>query len=155
MKKSILVVVIGLILLITIGTNFMGIRADSRETVYIIPIKGEITPAMATFFRNSVKDAEEQKVDAILLEISTLGGRVDAAFRMKEAIEETNIPIIVYIMDRAVSAGALLSISAPRIIMAPGSHIGAAEPIPYSIKAVAAIRGEFEAAAERNGRDKP
>ena len=154
MKKSILVVVIGLILLITIGTNFMGIRADSRETVYIIPIKGEITPAMATFFRNSVKDAEEQKVDAILLEISTLGGRVDAAFRMKEAIEETNIPIIVYIMDRAVSAGALLSISAPRIIMAPGSHIGAAEPIPYSIKAVAAIRGEFEAAAERNGRDK-
>ena len=34
MKKSILVVVIGLILLITIGTNFMEIRAYSRETVY-------------------------------------------------------------------------------------------------------------------------
>ena len=79
---------------------------------------------------------------------------MDAAFRMKEAIEGDEYTIIVYIMDRAVSAGALLSISAPRIIMAPGSHMGAAEPIPYSIKAVAAIRGEFEAAAEKNGRDK-
>ena len=154
MKKRTLMIVLGLILLITIGTNFIGIWAESRTTVYVIPINGEITPAMATFFKKSIKEAEEKKVDAILVEISTLGGRVDAAFRMKEAIEDTSIPIIVYIGDRALSAGALLSISAPRIIMAPGSHMGAAEPIPYSIKAVAAIRGEFEAAAEKNGRDK-
>ena len=54
MKKSILVVVIGLILLITIGTNFMEIRAYSRNCIYYT-YKGEITPAMATFFRIASK----------------------------------------------------------------------------------------------------
>ncbi|NLN41463.1 MAG: nodulation protein NfeD [Clostridiales bacterium] len=125
-----------------------------NETVYIIPVEGEITPAMATFFKKSIQDAESVKADAILIELSTFGGRVDATLTIKEAIEKSEIPIIVYIKDRAVSAGALIAITAPRIIMAPGSHIGSAEPIPYSAKAVAAIRGEFEAAAERNDRDK-
>jgi len=37
--------------------------------------------------------------------------------------------------------------------MAPGSHMGSAEPIPYSEKNVAAISGEFRSTAELKGRD--
>ena len=155
MIKKILAWIVAFTIVVGIGLS-IGDRswAETEETVYIIPVSGEITPTMATFFKNSIKDAENANADAILVEISTLGGRVDAAFEMKQAIEQSKIPVIVYIRDRALSAGALISISASRIIMAPGSHMGSAEPIPYSVKAVAAIRGEFEAAAERNGRDK-
>lgn len=153
MRKKLLMVFLAFVVVLGIGLPIVDSWANG-ESVYIIPVSGEITPAMATFFRDSIKEAERENAKAILVEISTLGGRVDAAFEMKQAIEGSKIPIIIYIDDRALSAGALISISAPRIIMAPGSHMGSAEPIPYSVKAVAAIRGEFEAAAERNGRDK-
>lgn len=154
MKKAYLIVLLSIIIGLGVSLPFIESQADSQNAVYVIPINGEITPAMATFFKNAIKDAHANNTQAILVEISTLGGRVDAAFSMKRTIEQSEIPIIMYIKDRALSAGALISISAPRIIMAPGSHMGSAEPIPYSVKAVAAIRGEFEAAAERNGRDK-
>lgn len=152
-KLSITLIVFILIIGIAYPTTH-GLCAPDEDIVYIIPIKGEITPTMATFFKQKVDDAERVNAKAIIVEISTLGGRVDAAFDIKETIEESKVPITVYISDRAVSAGALISIAAPRIIMAPGSHIGSAEPIPYSAKAVAAIRGEFEATAEARGRDK-
>ena len=151
------IMILALVLLSMLGTFLAvttGSWAESGRIIYVIPVSGEITPAMAAFFKNGIIEAEELGADAILIEISTLGGRVDAAFDIKRTIEESEVPVIVYIGDRALSAGALISISAPRIIMAPGSHIGSAEPIPYSIKAVAAIRGEFEATAERTGRDK-
>lgn len=155
MSKKLFILIITLTIAIGIlSPVLVGVWAEGSKTVYIIPVKGEITPAMATFFKKSIKDAESIKADAILVELSTFGGRADAALDMKEAIEQSEIPVIVYITDRAVSAGALIAIAAPRIIMAPGSHMGSAEPIPYSAKAVAAIRGEFEAAAERNGKDK-
>ena len=37
--------------------------------------------------------------------------------------------------------------------MAPGASIGAAEPIPKTVKTVSALRAEFSATAARNGRD--
>lgn len=154
MKKKLLLLLMVFTIIIGVALHPIKSWGDNGQVVYLIPVEGEITPAMATFFKNSIEDAKREKADAILVDLSTFGGRVDAAFDMKQAIEQCPIPIIVYISDRALSAGALLSIVAPRLIMAPGSHMGSAEPIPYSIKTVAAIRGEFEAAAERNGRDK-
>ena len=52
-----------------------------------------------------------------------------------------------------MSAGALITIAAETIIMAPGSHMGSAEPIPYSEKTVAVVSGEFRSTAEARGRD--
>ena len=92
-------VIIGII--IGMGFSVFGeTKAESKETVYIIPINGEITPAMATFFVKSLQEAENLGADAILVELSTFGGRVDAALNMKQAIEQSKIPIVVYISDR-------------------------------------------------------
>ena len=65
----------------------------------------------------------------------------------------SKVPVVVYIGDRAISAGALISIASDTIIMAPGSHIGAAEPIPNDPKSVAYVSGEFRTTAETRGRD--
>src|SRR5690606_21387217 len=59
-----------------------------------------------------------------------------------------------YVSERAWSAGARIALSAPRIAMAPGSSMGAAEPRPMEEKTVSALRAEFESAAERWGRDR-
>lgn len=123
------------------------------DKVYMVPIQGEITPAMAAFVEKQVELANAEGARGILFVISTLGGRVDAAFNIKEAILRSEVPTAVYIADRAESAGALISIAADSIIMAPGSHMGSAEPIPYSEKNVAAVSGEFRSTAELKGRD--
>jgi len=46
-----------------------------------------------------------------------------------------------------------IALSAKRIEMAPGSSIGAAEPIPKTVKTVAALRAEFASTAARNHRN--
>jgi len=135
--------------------SFMGIGYTNNKegSVYVIPIRGEITPAMAAFVARNIELANTARSKGIVIEISTLGGRADAAMGIKTAILDSEVPVTVFIEDRAVSAGALIAISATTIIMAPGSHMGAAEPIPNDPKAVSAIAAEFKGAAEARGRD--
>lgn len=124
-----------------------------EKIVYVIPVDGEITPAMATFLINCLDEANQNKATGIIIEISTLGGRVDSAISMRDAIIDSDSPVVIYIESRAISAGALISIAGDKIVMAPGSHIGAAEPIPNDPKTLAFVRGEFRSTAEKAGRD--
>ena len=63
----------------------------------------------------------------------------------------SDVPVIAYITSRAWSAGALIALSSRHIIMAPGSSIGAAEPIPDTEKNIAALKAEFSATAAQTG----
>jgi membrane-bound serine protease (ClpP class) len=141
------------LLLVLFSFIEIGYTVNGDGSVYIIPIRGEITPAMASFVVRNIELANTARSKGILIEISTLGGRADAAMGIKTAILDSKVPVTVFIEDRAVSAGALISIAANTIIMTPGSHMGAAEPIPNTPKAVAAIAAEFKGAAEARGRD--
>jgi membrane-bound serine protease (ClpP class) len=126
---------------------------DTDGTIMVISVDGEITPAMAYFLQDNIERANEEGADGIIIEIQTLGGRVDSAIKMRDAMNASDVPIVVYIGSRAISAGALISISADTIVMAPGSHMGAAKPQPDDPKTVAFVSGEFRTAAERTGRD--
>lgn len=150
-KSRILCIII--LMLILFASTGIVFADNANGSVYIIPVRGEITPAMAAFVERNIDLANTARAKGILIEISTLGGRADAAMGIKTAILDSQVPVTVFIEDRAVSAGALISIAANTIIMAPGSHIGAAEPVPNTPKAVAAIAAEFKGAAEARGRN--
>ena len=79
---------------------------------------------------------------------------MDAATDIKDLILKAKVPVIAHVSERAWSAGALIALAAPQIVMAPGSSIGAAEPRPMEEKTVSALRAEFEATAERWGRNR-
>lgn len=121
--------------------------------VYTVPIQGEIEPGLAAFVARGLALAERSN-GVVLLEINTFGGRVDAATEIKDLVFKAEVPVIAYVSERAWSAGALIALSAPKIAMAPGSSMGAAEPRPMEEKTVSAVRAEFEATAERWGRDR-
>jgi membrane-bound serine protease (ClpP class) len=125
----------------------------NSEQVYIVSLKDEITPAMSAYLADQIELAGLSGAKGIIIDISTLGGRVDSAIQMRDAIIESEVPVVVYVGSRATSAGALITIAADTIVMAPGSHMGAAEPVPYSEKAVAFVSGEFRATANARGRD--
>ena len=151
-RKVIRILLIALLFVLAIPG--LGSQAQSTQpAVYTITIDGEITPAMAAFLQRSLDDAEAAGAAGVLIEIRTLGGLVVSAVDMRDAIVAADIPVVVFVAERAISAGALITIAADTIIMSPGSHVGAAEPIPNEPKAVAYVSGEFRTTAELRGRD--
>ena len=125
---------------------------QTARSVYVLPITGEIDFGLAAFVRRGLA-AAEQNGAAVVLEINSFGGLVAAATEIRDAVVRAEVPVISYITDRAWSAGALIALAAPQIAMAPGSSIGAAEPRPAEEKTISAVRAEFEATAQRTGRN--
>jgi len=120
--------------------------------VYVLSIDGTIELGLAQYVMRGLEMAKQDQA-AVLLEINTFGGRVDAATEIRDMILRMDTPVIAFIRERAISAGALIAIAAPHIAMAPGSTIGAAQPQPTDEKTVSFLRAEFAATALRNNRD--
>jgi len=130
-------------------------RAD--KIVYLIPIKGTINSRVARFVGRAIDEAEEAKANAIILEINTFGGRLDAATKTRDSILDSKVLTIAFVNKRAISAGTLISLAANKIVMAPGSTIGAATPVDFlgrkaSEKLMSYWRKEVKSTAEKNNR---
>ncbi|MGB8150233.1 MAG: NfeD family protein [Candidatus Cybelea sp.] len=123
--------------------------------VVVVPITGTVDDGMAHLVERSVDEANRSNARAILLTVNSGGGLVSSAFRIRDALFSAQEPVDAYVSQRAYSAAALITLSANRIIMAPGASIGAAEPVEAggtvspSDKIISALRGEFESTAER------
>lgn len=126
---------------------------DSAGPVWVIPVSGTIDLGLAAFVERASRQAVEEGAALLLIEVNTFGGRVDAATEIRDVLLSRGVPTAAYVTERAWSAGALITLAADTVWMAPGASIGAAQPIPADEKTVSALRAEFEATAERTGRD--
>lgn len=135
------------------GAAGFAAAAVADRAAVVIPIDGTVDEGMAHMVQRAVEDANASGASAIVLDINTPGGLVSAAFEIRDALFAARVPTVAFVSQRAFSAGALIALSAKHIEMAPGSSIGAAEPIPKSVKTVAALRAEFASTAARNRRD--
>jgi membrane-bound serine protease (ClpP class) len=127
--------------------------------IYHIDISGTIDMGLPPYVERVIREAEADGASAILLEVNTFGGRVDAATELKDLLLNTNLETIAFINKRAISAGALISLSCKTIGMVPGSSIGAATVVDQGgnkapEKAISYFRAEMGATAERNGRNR-
>ncbi|SFH57385.1 membrane-bound serine protease (ClpP class) [Tindallia magadiensis] len=128
--------------------------AEGEGNVYIIPLEGEVGPAMEQFVAGSILTAlEDPDTQGIIFTIDTYGGRVDSAENISEMIIDIPVKTASFVTPRAISAGVLLTISADYVTMAPGSNIGSAETIPDTEKALSAWTGELRSVAQEKGRD--
>jgi membrane-bound serine protease (ClpP class) len=126
--------------------------APQQGPVVVIPIHDTIDDGMAHLVARAVDDAKQQHARAIVLDVNSFGGLVSSATQIRDALLSSPVPVDAYV-TRGWSAGALISLSAARITMAPGASIGAAQPIPKTVKTVSALRGEFESTAARYHRN--
>ena len=128
------------------------------ETIYHIPIEGTIDLGLPPFIERSIAEAEENNARTIIFEVNTFGGRVDAATQIKDAILDSKVPTVAFINKRAISAGALISLSCEKVFMAGGATIGATTAVDMqgnkaSEKVISYMREEMAATAEKRGRD--
>jgi membrane-bound serine protease (ClpP class) len=126
--------------------------------VFRVPVTGVIELGLAPFIERTLREAEAAGARAVILEIETPGGRVDAAQRIVRAVQESAVPVYAFVNMHAHSAGAMIALSAAQIYMRPGSQIGAVTPVTGEgekapEKIVSAMRGEMRALAERRGLD--
>ena len=129
------------------------------DVVYRVPIEGTIDLGLPPFIQRTLEDAESNEATAVIFDINTFGGRVDAATQIKDAILGANISTIAFINRRAISAGALISLSCEKIYMTGGGLIGAATAVDMtgkkgSEKVISFMREEMASTAEKRGRSK-
>ncbi|NOX19137.1 MAG: nodulation protein NfeD [Chlorobi bacterium] len=129
----------------------------AQGKVFVANIDSEIDLGLAPYVKRVITEAEEADADAVIFKINTFGGRVDAATQIKDAILDSKILTIAFIDKRAISAGALISLSCQKIAMAPGASIGATTVVDQAGKKQAEkyqsfMRSEMRSTAEKNNR---
>ena len=135
---------------------------EKRPFVYVAPIEGIIDLGLAPFVQRVLDQAAAAGAAAVILEINTFGGRVDAAVQIRDALLNSKVRTVAFVNKRAISAGALIALSAENLVMAGGGTIGAATPVqmgqsgtsaqPVAEKTVSYVRKEFRATAESRKR---
>jgi membrane-bound serine protease (ClpP class) len=146
--------------------TFPGLSAPSfaqkTPIVYVAPIEGMIDLGLAPFVDRVLREATDAGAAAVVLEINTFGGRVDAAVLIRDALLNAKVPTVAFINKRAISAGALIALATEKIVIGDGGTIGAATPVqmgqpgapaqPVEEKTVSYVRKEFRATAEARKR---
>ncbi len=155
-----LIVAAVLLVLATLGAPGLSSAQAPRPLVYVVPIEGVIDLGLAPFLARAIREAEQAGAAAVVLDINTFGGRVDAAVVMRDALLQARVRTIAFVNPRAISAGALIALATETIVMTSGGTIGAAMPVvsgggePQAAdeKSVSYLRKEFAATAEHRGR---
>jgi membrane-bound serine protease (ClpP class) len=153
--------IVGIGLFAVLGINTITF-AQKTNVVYVAPIEGIIDLGLAPFVQRVLKEANDAGAAAVILEINTFGGRLDAAVLIRDALLNARVRTVAFVNRRAISAGALIALAAEKIVMADGGTIGAATPVqigqpgspaqPVEEKTVSFVRKEFRATAESRNR---
>ncbi|WP_170211300.1 NfeD family protein [Robertmurraya siralis] len=142
--------------LIILSLPFHG-KADN-DVVYVVPIENSVEKGLSSFLKRGVETAEKENAKAIIFEINTPGGAVDAAGEIGKLFTSTSLKTVSFINKDALSAGAFISLNTDEIYMVPGATMGAAAIIDSEgnaadQKAQSYWLSAMKGAAEQNGRD--
>jgi membrane-bound serine protease (ClpP class) len=115
--------------------GFLGLAGTARAaggTVYVAPTTGIVDNVMAGYLSDAIARAERDEAAAIVIQLNTPGGSLEATNQIVGAILEAEVPTIVWVAPsggRAASAGTFITLAANVALMAPGTNIGAATPV--------------------------
>jgi membrane-bound serine protease (ClpP class) len=110
----------------------LTVKAQTRPLVLKLTVHDTIQPVSASYIERGLRDAARRHAAAVLISLGTPGGLLDSTRSIVQAIEDSSVPVILYISpsgSRAGSAGFFILESADIAAMAPGTNAGAAHPV--------------------------
>lgn len=136
--------------------------AGERRLI-VLRAKGAITTGLSAYFSRYLEEADPATVEAIVLLIDTPGGLLDATLDLISSFNRSEVPVIAYVYPSgaiAASAGAFLLLGSDLAAMAPGTTVGAAQPVsvspegsqPADDKTTSFLAGHLRSIAEERGR---
>jgi len=146
---------------------FFAVAGYSQEKnrVFLMQVEGTINPVVAQYISQSLKTASARKANSAVIKMDTPGGLMDSMRQIIKSMENTDIPVIVYVGDsgaRAASAGAFITMASDVAVMAQGTNIGSAHPVKMGSdetgqemkkKITEDARAFIKALAEKHGRN--
>lgn len=136
---------------------------EGENRVGLVKIERERPIDQSTFLyvKFALDHFEKEGCSSVILELDTPGGEVFAAQKISTLLKRSKIPVVAYINNWAISAGAMLAYSCPYIVTTKSSSMGAAEPVMMKGQAMesapekirSALRAEFANLAEFYGRN--
>jgi membrane-bound serine protease (ClpP class) len=150
-------ILLGGILLLT-GMGWVA-ADQNKQKIYVIPVEGTVEPGMAAYIKRATQQVKDEPDAVILFRMDTFGGRVDAAFEIVETI--SSVPTgksIAFVEKKAISAGALIALSAGTLVMKKNTLLGDCAPIIQSgdgqkeagEKTQTVLRAQFRSLAKKN-----
>ncbi len=128
--RSLFFIAIGIFCLAATNGNDHRPAAAEAGIVFVIPIDGVINQSLTYVVRRGVEQADaDDRVQAIIFNMDTDGGRLDVTEQIIRLIQDIEVPTVTYVNAKAFSAGAIIALATDSIYMAPGSVIGNAMPI--------------------------
>jgi membrane-bound serine protease (ClpP class) len=98
----------------------------------LIEIDGSIHAVAARYVERALATADEEGARVAIVTLDTPGGLLSSTRDIVGAIQESPVPVVVYVSPsgaRAASAGTFIAASAHVAAMAPVTNIGAASPV--------------------------
>ncbi len=141
-------------------------NSEISQKAVVLNLEGNVGSSMLRFITKSIKEFKDTPPDYLIFNMNTFGGRVDSALKIASLIGSLDeIETISYVgseggLGVSWSAGAIIAFSTNRIYMAPGTSMGAAQPVsltasgetlPTGEKTVSAVRSQTISFAEKNG----
>jgi membrane-bound serine protease (ClpP class) len=145
-KRGFFSIVTGMLGLLSTGflSRDQPVSKATPAKVVVIPIRGQIAKPELYILRRGLKEAIEDKVDTIVLDMETPGGSLEVTFDMLKALGKFPGKTVTYINREAISAGALISAGTDEIYFAPDGIIGAAAPVlATGIEIESTMRGKI------------
>jgi membrane-bound serine protease (ClpP class) len=110
------------------------LHADSSNPPVVVrlTLHDTIQPITADYLQRGLQEAVRLHAQLVLISLGTPGGLLESTRVMVQSIENSSVPVVIYISptgSRAGSAGFFLLEAADIAAMAPGTNAGAAHPI--------------------------
>jgi len=121
-----------IIMMLTWMLFVTAIAVSSNRPIHILSINGSINPTTYDYLKHEIDIAEQKNAQALIVELNTPGGLLEATRSIVTEFLNAEIPIVVFVApqgSRAASAGVFITMAAHIAVMAPGTNIGAAHPV--------------------------
>ena len=141
-----------------------GVAQAAGGEVVVLTANGVVDDALAGYLEEGVAAAAADGAEAVVVQLDTPGGSLDATTRIRKSFLASTVPVIVWVAPsgaRAASAGTFITLAANLAYMAPGTNIGAATPVSSTGEDITGTMGEkvrndavaaISATAEARGR---
>ncbi len=104
----------------------------TAPSVVVLTATGIVDNVMAGYLTEGVAHAAGEGAEAVVIELNTPGGSLDATQRIVSTLLDAPLATIVWVTPsgaRAASAGTFITLAGHIALMAPGTNIGAATPV--------------------------
>ena len=125
-RLALLLALTGLVLVVTSQAR------GAQPKVVVLPTTGVVDQVMAGYLDDRIREAAKAGAAAVVIELDTPGGSLDATRDIVGTLLEAPLPVTVWVAPsgaHAASAGTFITMAANLAYMAPGTNIGAASPV--------------------------